>query len=131
MKGSRSLLLAALGTLVLSGCKESIGQPLPLEEARQAGWSYPVYEMTPPPAQDPASPGRPIEADGRLWTGRDAAHRFYGPGYGTRIPQAQLRSIGTYGGVELYALTHDSPPYSRLYSPLGPGRWREYQMLTR
>jgi len=130
MKGSRSLLIAAVGALVLTGCKESIGRPLPLDEARQAAWHYPVYEMTPAPAATGEGAGLRIQADGRVWAGYDAPDRFFGPGYGTRIPATQLRPIGTHDGVEVYALTHDEPPYSRLYAPLGPGRWREYTPLA-
>jgi hypothetical protein len=131
MRGARSLLVIAAGALVLTGCMESIGQPLPLQEAQWAEWHYPVYEMTPSPVDEPMGVGRRVQADGRTWAGYDAAHRFYGAGYGTRIPADRLRPIGTSDGVALYALTTDSPPYNRLYSPLGQGRWRVYTTVSR
>lgn len=130
MSGARSLLVMAAGALVLTGCMESIGQPLPLQEAQWAEWGYPAYEMTPTAAEDPAGPGRRVQVDGRTWVGFDAADRFYGAGFGVRIPADRLRPIGSSDGVALYALTHDAPPYGRLYSPLGPGRWRVYTSIT-
>ncbi|HSK10047.1 MAG TPA: hypothetical protein VK911_10755 [Vicinamibacterales bacterium] len=131
MRGAQSLLWVVAGSVVLTGCKPSIGQPLPLEEAQQAVWNYPAYEMTPSAVEAPSGAGRPIQAEGRLWVGYDAADRFYGPGYGTRIPAAQLRSIGTSDGVALYVRATDEPPYGRLYSPIGEGRWRVYSSITR
>jgi hypothetical protein len=131
MSGVRGLWCVAVGAVVLTGCKESIGQPRPLEEAQWAEWQYPAYEMTPDPATQPDGAGRPIRAEGRVWVGYDAPHPFYGPGYGTPIPAGQLRPLGTVDGVELHVLAHASPPYSRLYSPLGEGRWRVYSSITR
>jgi hypothetical protein len=131
MTGSRILLVATAATLALTGCKESIGEPLPLEQARQAEWHYPAYEMTPAPTAETYGVGRRLQAEGRTWAAYDAPDRFFGPGYGVRIPAAQMRPIGSVDGVALHALAHDSPPYARLYSPLGPDRWRQYQSITR
>jgi hypothetical protein len=123
MRTTRAMLLLAAGSMLV-GCKPSIGEPDPIEQARQAPWHYSVYEMAPSPAEQPA---RVIRTDDRLWHAYDAPHRWYGPGYGVAIPGRFLRPIGTVDDMALYVRVWDESPYGRLYAPLGPDRWREYR----
>jgi hypothetical protein len=126
MRVRRAMLPLAIG-LALIGCRESIGDNIPREEAINRPWHYPVYDMTPSPAQQP---GIVVHADGRTWHAHDAPHRAYGAGFGVEIPQRLLRQVGTADGIALYALATDASPFARLYSPLGPDRWRVYLPAT-
>jgi hypothetical protein len=128
MSGIRRLSMAAIGMVTLTGCMESIGQPLPLREAQWMPTPYPLYEAGPALA---GHPPRRVHADGRVWVGYDAPHDFHGADHGTVIPADKLVAVGTVEGTALYALAWDAPPFGRLYAPLGEGRWRVYQPLTR
>jgi hypothetical protein len=124
MSRARFVLFTLGASLVHAACAPSAGHNIPLEQARQAGWHYEVYEPAPAPA---AQPDHVVRADGRAWFAYDAPHRFFGAGYGVEYPTDALRPVGTFDGVQLYSFAWDSPPFGRLFARLGENRWREYR----
>lgn len=102
-------LIAVAGLVVLGGCRDN-GLPdrnLPLQEARQREYGYPVYERTPDSA--------PVTIAGAHWMPALPLEE---------IPSRLLVEVGAANGTPVYALRGADAPYSRLYSPAEGGRWR-------
>jgi hypothetical protein len=119
----RVAMVVAVAATAAASCAPPAGLNVPVEEARAGGRAYPVYQAAAPLTE----PGRTLVADGRQWLAFDAPSPTYGAGYGVEIPQPMMQPVGTVDGVQLYALATDRSPYARLYSPIAPGRWREYR----
>ncbi|MGH7553813.1 MAG: hypothetical protein ACREMQ_12375 [Longimicrobiales bacterium] len=103
-----------LALLFLGGCKDS-GLPdrnLPLEEAMNRQWRYPVYEAA-TPTTDPDA--RVFTVDGRSWMTT---------GERQEIPQALLKPAGNAEGIQLFALVWDEGPFTRLYILGQDGQYR-------
>jgi hypothetical protein len=104
----------AFALLLLGGCRDS-GLPnrnLPLEEAMNRQWRYPVYEAA-TPTTDPDA--RVFALDGRSWmtTGERQA-----------IPQNMLKAAGNAEGTQVFALVWDESPFTRLYILGQDGQYR-------
>jgi hypothetical protein len=111
----RVLSVAVLGVAGVAGCKDS-GLPdrnLPVQEARQRTFGYPTYQ--------PTAQNEPVAAAGRHWIGTLPVES---------VPDGLLEPIANVDGRVLYAMRGARPPYSRLYSPVGEGRWRPYVRLN-
>jgi hypothetical protein len=95
---------AATLVLVLAGCRDSglPGENLPLEEARTKPFRYSTYDAH---ADLPSA-----EVDGRTW-------RAAGPA--EPIPAVLLAPVEAGAGKEMFALTTDPAPYTRLYLKTG------------
>jgi hypothetical protein len=108
-------LLAAVCIATLTACHEG-GLPdrnLPLQEARHREFRYPAYQ---PVANNPQ-----IALAGRHWARSLPVES---------IPDRLLVPVGSADGTPLYALRGARAPYSRLYSPVGDGRWVPYLRLN-
>jgi hypothetical protein len=111
----RLAMIALAAVTGVAGCKDS-GLPdrnLPVEEARQREYGYPVYQ--------PAADAAPVAAGGRLWIRSLPVET---------IPAHLLEPVADAQAVRLYALRGTGTPYSRLYAPAGDGRWTPYLRLN-
>jgi hypothetical protein len=125
MKRIRSgLAMAAIASAAMA-CAPPSGMNEPVDQAR-IGSPYPVYQAAAPLTE----PGRFIAADGRRWVAYDAPSPVYGADHGVEIDARLLQPLGTVDGVQLHVRANERAPYTRLYAPLGPGRWREYRPVT-
>jgi hypothetical protein len=103
------LLRAGACALVLwtgAGCRDSglPGRNTPVAEAMRQAGSYPVYEA--------AEPGLDPSAGAFVMGGA----RWQTTGPPETVPQRLLRPVASTSGIQLYALSWDEPPYSRLYA---------------
>ncbi len=110
----RGLTVAMLCGIGLGACRDN-GLPnrnLPLAEARHKTFRYLAYQ--------PTTTNRPVALAGSLWIGSLPIES---------IPDRMLEQAGNAEGTVLYALKGRRAPYSRLYSPVGGGRWRPFLRL--
>jgi hypothetical protein len=116
VRGVVRLAVLAVGVaLGLGACHEG-GLPdrnLPLQQARHREFRYPAYQ--------PATDNAPVALAGRHWARSLPVET---------IPVRLLVPVGAADGTQLYALRHDQAPYSRLYAPVGEGRWAPYLRLN-
>jgi hypothetical protein len=111
--GAARAALVTMALVGLSACKDS-GLPdrnLPIQEARQREYGYPVYERAPDATA--------VAAAGRNWI-RSAAVES--------IPAGLLVPVEG-ADVQLYAVRGATAPYDRLYAPAGPDLWAPYLRL--
>lgn len=99
----------AAGTL--AGCRD-VGLPgnIPREEAENRQFRYSVYQAI--EGSGPTS--NPVSYADRSWLASAEL---------IRIPDRLMQSVGTGGGVELFAPTWSSAPHARLYVRAADGRW--------
>jgi hypothetical protein len=111
----RTWLLAVGCVVGLTACHEG-GLPdrnLPLQEARHREFRYPAYQ---PVANNPA-----VAMAGRHWIRSLPIET---------IPDQMLVPVGAAEGTQLFALRGAREPYSRLYTPVGEGRWAPFLRLN-
>jgi hypothetical protein len=99
--------------VALTGCRDS-GLPdrnLPLQEAEQRQWRYPLYAS--------GVTSSTIRHDGADWAIAGAP---------VVAPARMFAAVGGEGGRTVHALTNDSPPYDRLYLQTDTG-WRPYARI--
>lgn len=109
------LLTALLCVVGLSACRDN-GLPdrnLPLDEARNREYGYPVYER--------ATNAAPIAFGGRHWIRTMPVEE---------VPSRLLVQVGNAEGTLLFARRGEDAPHSRLYSPAGNNRWIAYVRLN-
>ncbi|NJD10458.1 MAG: hypothetical protein FIB01_08510 [Gemmatimonadetes bacterium] len=97
------------------GCRD-VGLPdrnLPLDQAEQRTYGYPVYQALPDSA--------PVL--------QVAGHRWQATAPIETIEARLLAAVGNANGTAVYALTWDKPPYDRLYALVGENRWRVIERI--
>ncbi|MGH7447964.1 MAG: hypothetical protein ACREK1_01725 [Longimicrobiales bacterium] len=108
-------LVAIACAVTLSACRDN-GLPdrnLPLAEAQQREFRYPVYQ---PSQNNPA-----LAMGGRHWIRSLPVET---------VPARMLVHVGTVEGTQLFARRGEEAPYTRLYSPLSRNRWSPYVRLN-
>jgi hypothetical protein len=97
-----------------TGCRDSglPGRNTRVEDAMRQTGGYPVYEA--------AAPGVDPSAAAFVMGGV----RWQTTGPPETVPQRLLRPVASTSGIQLYALTWDEPPYSRLYAAGPEGELR-------
>lgn len=108
-------MLAVFAVVGVGACKDS-GLPdrnLPIDEARNREFRFTAYQ----PTADNAT----IAFAGRHWM-RTLPVETIAPNV--------LMPVGSADGVQFHAVRGSRAPYSRLYAPVGEGRWAPYVRLN-
>jgi len=112
----RYLALVALSMGGLAACRD-VGLPdrnLPLDQAEQRTYGYPVYQ--------PFAGTVPVlELANQRWQATAPI---------VTIQSRLLQSVATADGTPVYALAWDRQPYDQLYAPVGENRWRVIERVN-
>lgn len=111
----RVWLVAIACAAGLSACRDN-GLPdrnLPLEEAQNRAYGYPVYQ--------PSTATAAVAMGGRHWIRSQTVET---------IARHVLQPVGVAEGTQLFAVRGEQAPYSRLYSPVAQDRWALYLRLN-
>jgi len=116
-RAARHLAWPALAVAgLLAGCRDN-GLPdrnLPLDEAEQRTYGYPLYQTF-------AQGAGEWEFAGQRWQETAPV---------VTIEPRLLQPVDTAAGIPVYALAWDRPPYDRLYAPAGENHWRVIERVN-